>query len=268
MLIESFQSIASATRQLMRNWSAMIVLAGLYASLIAALYLFATVQEASAGQVVLSLALAITAPVLFFVLQAAGASQTCGLTGGRLLRDALRNSWKVMAISLPLIALAVLLTYLLGKAQSYIGTDGRELADVVAENQIILASGGTPALKWSQVTLNAVRYLSLGFVLPLLAMHLWVVSVGNNFLATIKDPKNLIARAFAPHSVLIYTAGCLVFGVIPYLLLFKSTPASRAWMEIVLFVARLVLVFLLTLFGWVITMSALAIERRTEAYLR
>ena len=52
MLTESFQSIATATRQLLRNWSVMIVLAGLYASLIAALYLFATIREASAGQVV------------------------------------------------------------------------------------------------------------------------------------------------------------------------------------------------------------------------
>jgi hypothetical protein len=102
-------------------------------------------------------------------------------------------------------------------------------------------------------------------MLPLVAIHLWVASIGSDFLATIKATRNLIVRAFAPHSVLIYAAGCIVFGVIPYLLLFKSTPASRAWMEITFFVARLLLVFFLTLFGWVITMSALAIsaqERR------
>lgn len=259
MLTESFQSIVTATRQLLRNWSVMIVLAGLYASLIATLYLFATIREASAGQVVLSLVLAITAPFLFFVLQTAVASQTRNLNAGRLLRDALRNSWKVIAISVPLLALAVLLAYLLGKVQSYLGTGGPELSDVAAQYQLSTSSE-RPALRWSQVTLNALRYLSFGFVLPLVAIHLWVASVGEDFRATIRATRDLIAGAFAPHSVLIYTVGFVVFGVIPYLLLFKSTPASKAWMEITFFVARLLLVFILTLFGWVVTMSALAIS--------
>ncbi len=267
MLTESFQSIATATRQLLRNWSVMIVLAGLYASLIAALYLFVTIREASAGQVVLSLVLAITAPFLFFVLQTAGASQTRTLSAGLLLREALRNSWKVIAVSVPLIALAVLLTYLLGKAQSYMGTDGRELSDVAAQYHLRASNDGRPAPSWSQVILNGVRYLSLGLVLPLVAIHLWIASVGSDLLATIRATKELIVGAFAPPSVLIYTAGFVVFGVIPYLLLFKPMPASKAWMEITFFVARLLLVFVLTLFGWVVTMRALAIsasERRSD----
>jgi hypothetical protein len=266
MLTQSFQSIAIAARQLLRNWHVMIVLAGIYASLIAALYLFVTIREASAGQVTLSLVLAITAPFLFFVLQTAGASQTRGLSAVRLLRDALRNSWKVIAISVPLIALTVLVTYLLGKLQSYMGT-GHELSDVAAQYRLTASSDGRPALRWSQVIVSAVRYLSFGLVLPLVAIHLWVASVGSNFLATIRATKDLIVRAFAPTSVLIYTVGFVVFGVIPYLLLFKSTPASRAWMEITFLVARLLLVFFLTLFGWVVTMSALAIsasERRSD----
>ncbi|MCM3870314.1 MAG: hypothetical protein ND895_06400 [Pyrinomonadaceae bacterium] len=258
MLTESFQSIARATGQLLKNWSAMIVLAGLYASLIAVLYLFATIREASAGQVILSLLLAIVAPLLFFVLQTAGASQIRNLGAGRLLRDTLKNSWKVVLIGVPLIGLAVLMTYLLGKIQSYIGSNGQEVSDVAAQYQLTASRDGAPALRWSQVTLNALRYLSLGFVLPLIAMHLWVASVGNNFLVTIRATKDLIVAAFAPNSVLIYTAGFVVFGLIPYLLLFRTTPASKAWMEITLLVTRLLLVFLLTLFGWVVTMSALA----------
>jgi len=267
MLTESFQSIGTATRQLMRNWSVMIVLAGLYASLIGALYLFVTIREASTGQVVLSLVLAITAPFLFFVLQTAGASQTHILRAGPLLRAALRSSWKVVVVSVPLIALAVLLTYLLGKAQSYMGTDGRELSDVAAQYQLSANNVGRPPLGWSQLILNAIRYLSLGVVLPLIAIHLWIASVGSELLATIRATKKLVVGAFAPRSVLIYTAGFVVFGVIPYLLLFKPTPVSRAWLEITFLVARLLLVFVLTLFGWVVTMSALAIsasERRSD----
>jgi hypothetical protein len=260
MLIESFQSIAIATRQLLRNWGAMIVLAGLYASLISALYLFATIREASAGQVVLSLVLAVTAPFLFFVLQTAGASQTHCRSAGPVLRGALRNSWKVILVSVPLIALAVVLTYVLGKAQSFLGTDGRELSDAVAQYQLRASNDGRPALRWTQVILNSIRYLSLGLVLPLIAIHLWNTSVGNDLRATIGATKDLIVGAFAPRSVLIYTAGFVVFGVIPYLLLFKSIPAGSAWIEISFFVARLFLVFVLTLFGWMVTMRALAIS--------
>lgn len=260
MLTESFQSIATATRQLLRNWRFMIVLAGLYASLIAALYLFVTMREASMGQVILSLVLAITAPFLFFVLQTAGASQTRSLSAGLLLREALRNSWKVIAISVPLVALTVLVAYLLGKAQSYTGTDGRELPDVAAQYQLRGSNDGRPALRWSQVTLNAIRYLALGLVLPLVAIHLWIASVGRDLVVTIRSTKDLVVQAFAPHSVLIYTAGFVVFGVIPYLLLFKPTPASRAWMEITFFVVRLLFGFVLTLFGWIVTMRALAIS--------
>ena len=163
-------------------------------------------------------------------------------------------------VSVPLIALAALLTYLLGKAQSYMGTDGRELSDVAAQYQLGASNDGRPPLRWSQVILNAIRYLSLGLVLPLIAIHLWNASVGNDLRATIRATKDLIVGAFAPHSVLIYAAGFVVFGVLPYLLLFKSMPAGRAWIEITFFVARLILVFVLTLFGWVVTMSALAIS--------
>jgi hypothetical protein len=243
----------------------MILLTGLYAALIAALYVFVSIREASSGQVVLSLLLAITVPFLFFVLQTAGASQTRSLRSGTLLRETLRSSWKVILVSVPLIALAVLLTYLLGKVQSYMGTDARELSDVAAQYQITANNDGRPPLKWSQLILNAIGYLSLGLVLPLIAIHLWVASVGSDLLATIKSAKDLIIAAFAPSSVLIYAAGFVVFGVIPYLLLINPTPASRAWMELTFFVARLLLVFVLTLFGWVVTIRALAIsasERR------
>jgi hypothetical protein len=53
-------------------------------------------------------------------------------------------------------------------------------------------------------------------------------------------------------------AGFLIFGVAPYLLLFRVTPTKHAWLEISLLVVRLAVVFALTLFGWVITVRALS----------
>src|SRR5437588_3136599 len=126
MLTETFQSIASAARNLGRNWHSMLLIAIVYACLLVVLYFFVSVREASLAQVVLTFGLAIAAPLLFFVLQAliagAAASEPNELTAGTLVRKALTSFWKLLLITLPLIALAILIAYVLGKAQSRFGT--------------------------------------------------------------------------------------------------------------------------------------------------
>ena len=69
----------------------------------------------------------------------------------------------------------------------------------------------------------------------------------------------LLARAFSPQSVLIYIIGFLIFAVVPYFLLFRTTPNKHAWLELVLLGARVAAVFALTLLGWVITVKAIAL---------
>jgi hypothetical protein len=49
-----------------------------------------------------------------------------------------------------------------------------------------------------------------------------------------------------------------MFAVVPYFLLFKTTQTKHAWLELSLLVFRLVVVFALTLIGWVVTVHALA----------
>jgi ABC-type transport system involved in cytochrome c biogenesis permease component len=85
MLTETFHSIAIATRKVFTNWRAMLLLAIVYASLLAALYFFLAVREASFGQVLLTFALAIAAPLLFFVLQSMVAGQTEEVSAATLL---------------------------------------------------------------------------------------------------------------------------------------------------------------------------------------
>ena len=59
MLTETFHSIITAARKVFTNWRAMLLLAIVYASLLAALYFFVAVREASIGQVILTFGLAI-----------------------------------------------------------------------------------------------------------------------------------------------------------------------------------------------------------------
>lgn len=260
MLTETFHSIINAARKVFTNWRAMLLLAIVYASLLAALYFFVAVREASIGQVILTFALAIAAPLLFFVLQSMVASQTDEVTAGFLLRRSLASFWKLILISLPLIALAVLIAYLLAKAQNHLGASLNEPASD-SLHQIatrVEAQRAARPVDWKLALLSMVRYLAFGLVLPLAAIHLWLATVHEGLGSAIRKMGTHLARAFAPQSVLIYIAGFIVFGVAPYFLLFKTTQTRHAWLELSFLVARLVAVFSLTLFGWVITVRALA----------
>lgn len=259
MLTETFHSIATATRKVFTNWRAMLLLAIVYAALLAALYFFVAVREASVGQVVLTFVLAILAPLLFFVLQAMVASNTNEAVAGSLLRRSLFSFWKLILISLPLIALAVLIAYLLSKAQSHWGIGVNNPDDAELSRRITTAANAHPArpINWKVALLSTVRYLTFGLVLPLAAIHLWLATEHEGLLAAIRRIATHLARAFAPRSILIYIAGFVVFAVVPYFLLFRTTPTKHAWLEVSLFVVRLLVVFLLTLFGWVITVRAL-----------
>ncbi len=263
MIRETFQSIATAARRVLASWPSMALLAIIYAALLASLYFFLAVREASIVQVVLTFGLAIAAVLLFFLLHAliAGRVSTDPDTNATaLLKRAGSNLWKLVVISLPLIAIAVLIAYLLTKAQNYIGvsaSSAREMLEPVTDSRA--RNLRRPPIDWRVATISSVRYLAFALVLPLATIHLWLATVREGLGSALRRIATHLSRAFAPQSVLIYVVGFIVFGVLPYLLLFKATPTSRAWLEIFLLVLRLGVVFALTLFGWVITVWALSL---------
>ena len=161
---------------------------------------------------------------------------------------------------MPLIALAVLIVYLLGKAQAHFDAGVREAVAELPRRMATTATtrdAATP-IDWKAALLSTIRYLALGLVLPLTAIHLWLAMAREGLGRGIIRLRQHLARAFAPQSVLIYIVGFLVFGVAPYFLLFKTTQTRHAWLELSFLIARLVAVFALTLFGWVTTVRALA----------
>jgi len=263
MFKETFQSIVVATRNVIDNWRSMLLVALVYAALLAALYTFVVVREASVLQVVLTFVLALAAPLLFFLLQSMIVGGIAGegqVPLSSLLKRSLSNLWKLIVVTLPLIALAVLIGYLLMKAQARWGAT---LPDAAAELPRRVAAGAREAARpvnWKGATLSTVRYLLFGFVLPLAAIHIWLATARDGLGAAIKRVGGIIGRAFSPQSVLIYVVGFIVFGVIPYFILFKSTTSSRAWLDVSLLSARLAIVFALTLLGWVITIKALSLS--------
>ena len=267
MIKTSFQSIAAAVRNVFRNWPSVLVAAIVYAALLAALYTFVVVREASMLQVVLTFVLALAAPLLFFWLQ----SMIVGMAGedripvSSLLKRSVGDLWKIIVVTIPLIALAVLVGYLLMKAQTRWGaTLPNETADIPRRASAAARDAARP-VDWKNAGLSTVRYLLFGLVLPLAAIHVWLVTARDGLGAAIKRAGGTFSRAFSPQSVLIYVVGFIVFGLIPYFILFKSTTSTRAWLDVSFLATRLVVVFALTLLGWVITIKALSLSNGTPA---
>jgi hypothetical protein len=262
MLTETFHSIAMAARTVLQSWRSMLLIAIVYAAFLGALYSFIAVREASVAQVIATFALAIAAPLLFFMLQgmimgsiAAGDDTSVS----SLIKRALSNLWKLLLISLPLIALAVLVAYLLAKAQARLGTSITETATEIPRRLAAGAREPARPIDWKAAMVATVRYLTFGLFLPLAAIHLWLAAAREGLGQAIKKIGSLLARAFSPRSVLAYVIGFVVFAIAPYFLIFRPTPSKHAWLELILFVARMAIVFALTLFGWVITVKTLAL---------
>ena len=262
MIKETFVAVGHAARGLVRGWGGLALLHALYAAVLVLPYWFVATGVATAGVIYLSAVIAVVAPLLFFVLQAAAAHFAVGETrAAPLARLALRDFWKMLLVALPLIALGVGLVYLLGWLQGKLPevevTAGRA-ADAAARATGGITTGPLPRpLAWQDVLVSTLWLLLLGFVLPLVAAHLWLSVARDGLKATLRRFHRVAGRAFLPRSVLVYTVGLFLFGFMPYFIIFTRTPITAAWGELFLFGLRLALAFGFTLWGWTITLGAL-----------
>ena len=122
-------ALFEAARGLLRDFGALLALAVLYAALVAAAVVFVTTREASAFQLALTALSAVAAPLLFFAVAAAVAAYAVGESRpGGVIRRALANFLKVLAVSLPVVALAVGTVWAMNKLESRVKHDPRDEA--------------------------------------------------------------------------------------------------------------------------------------------
>lgn len=258
----SLALLGTAARTLLRNWPALLLINLLYALLLATLDLFISTREATIPQLSFTVLLALAAPVLFFMIQAAGINYT-STTGARaLLGRALRDFFKLLLISLPVIALGVLVYYLLNKLQAHFPVPAFEASHETTRAALSASTTSQPTpppmpLHWPSILISTLRILLLFVVLPLVTIQLWIAFIHEGIANTFKRLHRVIARAFATQAILIYAVGLLLFGLLPYFLTFTRTPIKNAWGELIIFGLRLLLAFVLTLWGWIITLGAL-----------
>jgi hypothetical protein len=244
MAKDIFHSIAAAARRLFINWAALFISLSMYLALLGAIYLFFTIREATVTQVTLNLILPIAAVALFFLIQAMGLSYVrIGVGATYLLKRSFGDGWRILLASLPLIALASLVVYLFGKA-----------------DQSLSGGAGSTATAWTfgSVAIHAMQILLLHVILPLIAIHLWIVTVREGLGAAFKGFIRVVTSALAPRSLLIYASICVVFGAIIYLLLFQTITIKSEWTELWVVGIKTALALVLTFIGWLLTLGSMA----------
>lgn len=229
MFSQAMKAAVTAVRLLFKDRLTLLLLVVIYAALLTVGYLFVSTREATITQLVLTLTLVVITPALFFALQAVSVNYVSGPGVTSLLKNTSYDSLRLMAVSMPLIALTALAFYGLGKISLH------------------------------HTVVVAVRYLLIGVIAPLLAIQLWVAASREGLRALPRRVHRLAAKAFAPQSVFIYGCGVLLFVVAPYFLIFHTTQTHRAWLEVSLLAVRLLASALLILFGWVTTVRTLAL---------
>jgi hypothetical protein len=231
MYIKSFSAMFSALRLLFKSRRAMALMLTAYAGLIAAVYLFVSTREATISQLILTLVVVVAAPALFFVLQTLSVTYS---NGSASIRKLTSDCLKLIVVSLPVIGLTLLALYGLNKVQ----------------NHLTIAT--------------TLRYLLLAVVAPLLTIQLWIAASNNGLRSLVKSIRSVLAKTFAPQSVLVYACGFLIFAVVPYFLIAKTIPIIRPWLEVSILVLRLSASAVLILLGWVTTVGAISILGRTS----
>ncbi|PYS87244.1 MAG: hypothetical protein DMF70_00890 [Acidobacteria bacterium] len=245
------------TKGLVRNPSALAIFAALYALLLATLYWFIATREATVWQVIITLVGLVVIPAEFFILQAAILDQAHDqrFRWRAILIDAL----KMFVVTIPILIVAYVLWYLLNKWQVHFPAPKVAITFPPAPPK-------PQPVHWPTLLFATLRCLLFGIAFPLATIHKWI-EVTRNDLKTLfaGGAKGILKRigrgcahAFSSNSVLTYALGLIVFVLIPYALLFVPLTIKGNKAEFAVFVFRLVLVFVLTLFGWIVTVGALA----------
>jgi hypothetical protein len=245
----------STIKSTLTSLPALAVFTLIYALLLAAFFRFIWVREATVWQVFMTYALMVVIPSLFFIFQAAiiGRARDLKFRWGAILIDAV----KFFLATIPILLVAWLLSYLLNKAQL------RFPAPALPALPVGAAPPTPRPLHWPTLVFATLRFVLIGVALPLTAIHLWIALAGGEGRRLFagggffKRIGTAVARGLAFESVLIYALGLVIFFVVPYAILFVPFTPKGNKSDFAFFVVRLVLSFIFSLIGWVVTVSAL-----------
>lgn len=235
------------------------IFAVLYAVLLASLYWFISTREATMMQVAITLFLLVLVPLEFFVLQSAilNHARAQKFSWKQILRDAL----KIAVVTIPVILIAWLLWFLLNKLQL------RFPPPLPAATFPATAPKIQP-MHWPSLIFATVRCLLFAVLLPLAAIHMWIEVTARDVRSSLSGGaqgiliclRGVFTRAFSSESAFTYALGLILFAAVPYALLFIPFTVKGTKTDFAVFIARLVLAFLSTLIGWIVTLTSLTLQ--------
>lgn len=247
----------STIRTTLTNVGALIVFAIIYAILLATFFRFIWIREATVWQVFVTYAFMILIPAEFFIFQAAIIDRVRDqkFRWRAIVTDAL----KFFVATIPMLLVAWFVYYLLNKIAV------RFPPPVVQTLPVVPGPPKPQTLHWPTLIFATLRFVLWGVALPLATIHLWIAVAGGEVRSLfdggakpfLKRIGSAVARAFASESVLIYALGLIVFFVLPYAVLFVPFSPKGNKTDFVMFILRLLLCFIFSLIGWVVTISAL-----------
>jgi hypothetical protein len=254
----TIRRLLETARSLLTNPRALAIFAVLYAVLLATLYSFISIREATVWQVAITLLFLVLIPAEFFIFQAAIIDHALGQKFR--WRVILISAFKLFVATIPILIIAYLLFILLNKWQAHFPAPGAVALPITP---------GPPKpqpLHWPTLLFATLRGLLFAVALPLATIHLWIEVVGCDLRSSLRSgAKTILKRignrfscAFASDSVLIYALGLIIFVLVPYAILFVPIPVKGTKTDFAVFILRLVLVFVSTLIGWIVTVTALA----------
>lgn len=252
MFLNVTKSIISASRKLIQTRRAMIVLLLVFVALLASIYTFLRIREATIPQLVSTFALLLAIPLLFFVLQSVSVNYVSSDQNTRWLFQSIYRCWKLAIATVPALVVVIALWFLLNKLQLRFGI-GPGANGVIQHRNWLTA-------------FTAVRFALVGVVGPLAMIRLWIASSQSGLLSIPRHLRQFVAGAFSGESILIYVVGSIFFLIIPYFVINKPVSSQKAWVEFTFLGVRLLISALLVVAGWTTTVGALTVacSRRDE----
>ncbi len=248
----------STIKTTLANLGALLVFAIIYAILLATFFRFIWIREATVWQVLFTYTFMILIPAEFFIFQAAIIDRVRDqkFRWRAILIDAV----KFFVATIPVLLIAWLAAYLLNKLAV------RFPAPALPALPVTQGPAKPGPMHWPSLLFATLRFVLWGVAMPLAAIHLWISIAGGeagsvlsggakSFLSRIRSA---LGRAFASDSVLIYALGLIIFFVLPYVILVPTFTIKGNKTEFTVFVLRLIVAAVLSLLGWVVTVSALA----------
>lgn len=233
-----------------------VLLLVLYALLLVSFYFFISTREATVWQVFVTYALLFVVPALFFIFQAA--ILEFARKRRFALKQILRSALKLFLVTIPVVLIGAFVWWLMNKLQ----------ARFPAPPAPVVFSPAAPKpqpVLWRTMLITTLRFVLFGVAFPLATIHLWieasVCDVRASFAGGAKrifgTMGRALGRAFSSEAVFVYGLGLILFVLGPYLFLFVPIHVKGTKTDFAVFVLRLLLAFIFTFVGWIITVSTL-----------